>query len=106
MQISDLPPPFTGPSAWKGEDMAGRTDDWLITLASDQIAELESAARHYLSFGRDIGEITADAFPIPKFAGHLARMREQLLQGIGLRFCAGYLLRTMTRRSPRRFSAV
>ena len=89
MKISDLPPPFTGPSAWKGEAMAGRTDDWLITLTSAQVEELESAARYYLSLGRDIGEITADAFPIPTFARHLEGMREQLLHGIGFEVLRG-----------------
>ena len=58
-----LPTPFTGPAAWLGRDMAAREADWLIDLAPAQINELETAAAHYLSLGRDVGEITAAAFP-------------------------------------------
>lgn len=88
-----LPTPFTGPAAWIGRDMAQR-DDWLIQLSPAQIAELEGAAAHYLSLGRDVGEITADAFPVPNFAAHLASLSDTLLNGIGFQVLRGLPVQT------------
>lgn len=83
-----LPTPFTGPSAWEGRDMA-RRNDWLVQLTPAQIAELEAAAAHYLSLGRDIGEITAQDFPLPTFAAHLAALSDTLLNDIGFEVIRG-----------------
>lgn len=83
-----LPTPFTGPSAWLGRDMAQR-NDWLVPLTDPQIRELETAAAKYLSLGRDVGEITADAFPLPTFAEQLRRMSDTLLNGHGFEVLRG-----------------
>ncbi|MDC1297803.1 TauD/TfdA family dioxygenase [Octadecabacter sp.] len=90
-----LPLPFSGPSAWRGRDVAQRCD-WLIELTIQQIAELESAATHYLSLGRDVGEITADAFPLPTFAAHLASLSNTLLNGHGFEVLRGLPVATYT----------
>lgn len=90
-----LPLPFSGPSAWRGRDVAQRSD-WLIELTIQQIAELESAAAHYLSLGRDVGEITADAFPLPTFAAHLASLSNKLLNGHGFEVLRGLPVATYT----------
>ena len=90
-----LPLPFSGPSAWRGRDVAQRSD-WLIELTIQQIAELESAAVHYLSLGRDVGEITADAFPLPTFAAHLASLSNTLLNGHGFEVLRGLPVATYT----------
>ena len=83
-----LPPTFTGPSAWVGRDMAQRSD-WLVQLDSAQIAELEAAAAHYLSLGRDVGEISAQDFPLPTFAQDLQRLSHTLLHGAGFEVLRG-----------------
>ncbi len=90
-----LPLPFSDPSAWRGRDVAQRSD-WLIELTIQQIAELESAAAHYLSLGRDVGEITADAFPLPTFAAHLASLSNTLLNGHGFEVLRGLPVATYT----------
>jgi hypothetical protein len=90
-----LPLPFSAPSAWRGRDVAQRSD-WLIELTIQQIAELESAAAHYLSLGRDVGEITADAFPLPTFAAHLASLSNTLLNGHGFEVLRGLPVATYT----------
>lgn len=90
-----LPLPFSGPCAWRGRDVAQRSD-WLIELTIQQIAELESAAAHYLSLGRDVGEITADAFPLPTFAAHLASLSNTLLNGHGFEVLRGLPVATYT----------
>ena len=55
MNLSHLPNKLTGPAAWLGQDMARNEDRWLYRLSAQEIAELEQAARHYLSLGRDVG---------------------------------------------------
>ena len=84
----DLPERFTGLAAWTAADMADETR-WLYTLSADEISELEAAAAQYLALGRDIGEISADAFPLSGFATHLAGLRAQLLHGIGVEVIRG-----------------
>lgn len=91
-----LPTPFTGPAAWLGRDMAAREADWLIDLAPAHINELETAAAHYLSLGRDVGEITAAAFPLPTFATHLKNLSHTLLQGRGFEVLRGLPVATYT----------
>lgn len=84
-----LPTPFAGAAAWLGRDMTARQTDWLIHLTPAQISELETAAAHYLSQGRDVGEIAADTFPLPNFAAHLKTLSETLLHGRGFEVLRG-----------------
>jgi len=84
-----LPTPFTGPSAWKGADMADRGSEWLIHLTPAQIKELEAAAAHFLSLGRDVGEIAAKDFPLPAFGKNLHALADKLLHGIGFEVLRG-----------------
>lgn len=87
--IDDLPERITGPAAWLGSDMAGRVDEWLIQLSDADVADLENAARHYLSLGRDIGEITRGDFPLSSFGDHLEALSHKLLHGIGFEVLRG-----------------
>lgn len=80
---------ITSPAAWLGRDMAAAPDRWRYDLSVADIAELESAAATYLVLGRDVGEITADAFPLSAFADHLRAMRETLIHGIGVEVMRG-----------------
>src|SRR5688500_3250953 len=63
------------PSAWRGEEMAAQADRWLVQLTSEEIAELEQAARSYLATTKEIGEITKEKFPLPTFGAHLAELK-------------------------------
>jgi len=89
--MSEPSPPevIKGPSAWIGADLRQRPDDWLIQLAPDDIAQLEQAARQYLSLGRDIGAMTKADFPLGPFAAHLAALRHKLIHGIGFEVLRG-----------------
>lgn len=89
MKIEDLPDRITGPAAWIGADMAASPDDWLRPVTAEDVAELEDAADHYLALGRDIGEITADAFPLPRLAAGLHRLRHKLIHGNGVEVLRG-----------------
>jgi hypothetical protein len=46
--------------------------------------------------GRDVGEITADAFPLPTFAAHLASLSNTLLNGHGFEVLRGLPVATYT----------
>jgi hypothetical protein len=77
------------PSAWRGEDMAANPDRWLFRLSADEIAELEQAAQSYLAKTKDIGDISKDRFPLPRFGAHLAELRGTLIDGIGFEVIRG-----------------
>lgn len=84
-----LPERIEGPAAWLGREIQAREGDWLVHLTEAQIADLEQAARRYLSFGRDIGEITREDFPLGPFAVHLEGLKHKLLNGIGFEVLRG-----------------
>ncbi len=90
MSVLDaIPERIDGPSAWVGSDMAGRPDKWLVDLSPDALADLHQAAAHFLSLGKDIGEITAADFPLAGFASHLAGLRTRLIDGTGVEVLRG-----------------
>ena len=69
--------------------MAMGESGWLYKLSNQDIADLENAARHYLSLGRDIGEISAADFPLATFAAHLKVLQQKLLHGNGIEVLRG-----------------
>lgn len=87
--LNTIPERFTGPAAWVGKDLQARQSEWLYTLDIDEISEIEKAAKHYLSLGRDVGEITADDFPLFSFSNYLQEMSQKLLFGIGFALIRG-----------------
>lgn len=84
-----LPTPFTGPAAWRGSDLQNRCDAWMTRLGAADIAELEAAARHFDATGRDVGEVTAQDFPLPTLAPRLDELANTLLNGIGFEVLRG-----------------
>jgi len=87
--LNTIPEKIDGASAWVGADLQTRQSEWLYILSADEISEIEHAARYYLSLGRDVGEITAQDFPLPQFSNHLQDMSEKLLRGIGVEVIRG-----------------
>ena len=87
--FKDLPQIITGPAAWLGRDVAERADEWIVHLSDEDVTDLERAADHYLALDRDVGEITAEAFPLETFGSHLRELREELLHGIGFEVIRG-----------------
>ena len=91
-----LPATITGPSAWVGSDMQSDPDRWLFYLSKTDVSDLEQAARHYLSLGRDIGEITKEDFPLAHFDARLEGMKETLLSGHGFEVLRGLPIESYT----------
>ena len=89
MDPSRRPNSITGPAAWVGPAMAKDESVWLYHLSPQDIAELENAARHFLSLHRDVGEITAVDFPLFSFSEHLKALQKKLLHGNGVEVLRG-----------------
>lgn len=89
VDLSALPEKFAGASAWLGAQMEQDPDAWLYTLSREDIDDLEAAARHFLDLGRDVGEISADTFPLTNFRPHVEHLKSKLLSGVGLEVMRG-----------------
>ena len=63
IDLNILPNTISGPSAWRGDDLQYRQNEWLIHMKQDHIHELETAAQHYMSLGREIGSLKKEDFP-------------------------------------------
>jgi hypothetical protein len=74
--------PITDPSAWRGEDMARRSD-WVIQLQPEHITELEAAMRAAMASGIEVTQLTREHFPIPGVADEIARWSAELQTGRG-----------------------
>lgn len=69
--------------------MAEYPERWLVHLSSRDIEDIEQAAHHYLELDKDIGEITADNFPLEHFDKHLQHLRKKLINGAGVEVLRG-----------------
>ncbi len=85
----DLPPRQEGPASWYGPDMAKRSNEWLVSLTPDEIAELERAAEAVVASDAKIGLLRADDFVLPTLRPKLLRIREQLIRGRGFALLRG-----------------
>jgi TfdA family taurine catabolism dioxygenase TauD len=77
------------PSAWRGEEIGVNPDRWLTLLDAGDIAELENAARSYLSATDDIAGITRESFPLPRLSAHLEKLKKELINGLGFEVIRG-----------------
>ena len=77
------------PAAWLGCDMARQPEQWLVTLTPEDVHDVEQAAHHYLSLGKDIGEINAENFPLTHFHYHLHTLNQKLIHGHGFEVIRG-----------------
>lgn len=75
-----LPPEVHGRSAWRGLDLAGRTD-WIEYLSSTEIDEIQRAMM--ASQSRDIVTMRSEDFPLPTLAPRLRQLLDETLNGRG-----------------------
>jgi hypothetical protein len=75
--------PLTGPDVWRGEDLA-RSTDWIRTLTTAEVDELDAALRAVQRRGLDWRKLTREDFAIPGLAGTLAAVSRDLEHGRGL----------------------
>jgi hypothetical protein len=79
---------ITGPAAWTGAEMIGRTD-WVRQLTSAEIGEINAALAAAKSRGAELFSLTRDEFPLPNFGDVLAGLREELETGRGFQLLRG-----------------
>lgn len=77
--------------------MVAQPERWLVTLTPEDIADLHQAATHFLSLGKNIGEISSEDFPLTSFAAHLADLRHSLIHGHGVEVIRGLDISAMSR---------
>lgn len=82
-QSSECPPArIDGPSAWRGPEMARRTD-WIEHLSDNDVAEIDAALRTFRDSGAGFNTISSASFRLPKLGARLKRMLDDLLHGRG-----------------------
>jgi alpha-ketoglutarate-dependent taurine dioxygenase len=86
---ADVPEHIDIPAAWIGPDMAAHTDRWRWSLSQDELAELESTARQFLSTYGDLQHLTAERFPLASLEPKLHKLRDTLIHGIGFELIRG-----------------
>ena len=72
--------PITGPSAWRGQDLAG-AEDWITALPAGAADEIHTALQGVA--GRPWRDITRDDFRLPDFTKTLAELAHELEHGRG-----------------------
>ena len=88
-KIVQLPNAIEKPSAWLAADMSRNPDAWLYELTAEDIADLEASAIHFQRLGINIGQISKETFPLVTFNGHIAKLKQTLLSGVGLEVLRG-----------------
>lgn len=74
--------PVNDASAWRGADLAARTD-WIHHLTAAEIEELAAALRGVQARGLAVTAITRADFPLPGMAARLAALLEEARTGRG-----------------------
>ncbi len=88
---------IAGPAAWRAADLS--PDAWVHHLSSNQITEVEAAARALAARDIDLAAVTAADLPLPDFGPQLAALcREQVLEGRGFLVIRGLDPHRLSRR--------
>ena len=84
MKKPSMPPgPVTGPSAWRGFDLAQRPGEWIRSLSERELAELDSAVGAFKASSAALDKIAPANFPLPTLGGLLKGILRELLEGRG-----------------------
>ena len=81
--------PVRAASAWCGADLE-RDRRWEFPLDDGHRDELRAAAAAALDAGLAVGDIDADAFPLPRLSGVLSRVGDELRDGRGFALLRGF----------------
>ena len=75
--------PIEGACAWTGAELRNRTD-WIRPFKTAELAEIDAAVRAVQRRGLDWVDVGRDEFPLPTFAGEIARIAQELETGRGM----------------------
>jgi hypothetical protein len=80
--------PIAGPAAWRGADVAARSD-WIVTLGDAAIGELAQAADAVRAHGLALGTVGRAEFPLPSLAPVVRAWARELACGRGFLLVRG-----------------
>ncbi|WP_326640609.1 TauD/TfdA family dioxygenase [Streptosporangium sp. NBC_01755] len=80
---TDLSPsPITGPSAWRGDELAGSTQ-WIYLLGDAEREELETLGRRFVEDDPDLRNVAAESYPLVAARGMIEECARQMDAGRG-----------------------
>ncbi|HSV78332.1 MAG TPA: TauD/TfdA family dioxygenase [Ramlibacter sp.] len=83
--------PISGPSAWKGPEMAATPQKWLFHLTPQELQEVDAALRQVQQSGLALADITPVTFRLPVLGDRLVTLLDtQLLHGAGFALLRGF----------------
>lgn len=71
------------PAAWYGKEVKNQSSLWLHRLETEDLKELETATDNLINAGIQLGQITADNFPLPCLSKKIEIWQKQIKDGIG-----------------------
>lgn len=80
--------PIVGPAAWSAPELAA-DGSWVQALDAGEVAEIDAAFRAAKARGLDYATVRKADFPLPKLAGKLAALLDQLESGRGVALLRG-----------------
>ena len=75
--------PISGPSVWRGADLARRPAEWIRAFSAAELGELDAAIRTYKAGGKDLAQLAPENFALPTLGPVLANVLRELLEGRG-----------------------
>ena len=66
--------PIEGACAWTGAELRNRTD-WIRPFEASELAEIDAAVRAVQRRALDWMDVDREDFPLPTFAGEIAKSR-------------------------------
>jgi len=88
--------PVTGPSVWRGSELAARTD-WIRNFSRGEVEEVQAAVRAFLASGRPLESISPATFPLPSVGITLKAILAELLEGRGFVLLRGLPVESWSR---------
>lgn len=74
--------PISGPSAWRGDELA-QSSEWIYTLSDAERGELEEVGRRFVADDPDLRTVTASDYPLPECQALNDECARQLDSGRG-----------------------
>jgi hypothetical protein len=80
--------PVEGPSAWRGEDLAGG-GEWIWHLSESEVTELEAVGRRFVDADPNLRDVSIEDFPLPHCADSVSAWADDLDRGRGFVLARG-----------------
>ncbi|KAF9523082.1 taurine catabolism dioxygenase TauD [Crepidotus variabilis] len=77
-----FPSKIHSPLVWEGKDWKNEAQ-WVFTLSSGHLKEIQSAVKHFKGLGLNFGFIDTKTFPLPQLGSELKVLARELHQGRG-----------------------